>query len=168
MVIVEESQRLHPCRVLKVLIAVHPVLISLDVSGHHEFEKVSEEVHLCSHGFHGVIESSICIILEAHLPIDVPSPHHILRHRSRGWECYFGTSRDIVGIRLRSLLLVIALRLRLRQGNLCQTCHKTYNQYASHLSMLLIYKFCYFTMTSMAPGSLRVMPSGPVADTFVI
>ena len=140
MVVVEEIERFHPCRVVETLIAVEPVLIHLDVAMHHQFEEIGEEVHLRAHGFHGIIQSGIGIILEVEFPVDVTPPHHVFRHGSRSGEGNLSPCGDVVGIRLGSLLFaLVSARLRLGSNIQDHTYGEQDEYYASHIEKFPFY-----------------------------
>ena len=175
-IVVEKLQRLDAQRLVETLAtAVDIVAVGRDAAmvgtGHDELEDVSEQVHLRADRLCGIVKRGVGVVAEVNLTIDVAPPDHVLVHPLLGGERYLRPHRHIVAVAggLRFLLLP-GLGLSLGKAGR-QTGAHNQEQYFSHSFIVLALMSCisnYLTFTSMAPGKVRVMPSGPVARTSVI
>ena len=63
MIIVKKSLRLYYGRITEHLIAIKPILVSLDIACEHQFKQIRKKIHLRAYRFHWVIETRIGIIV---------------------------------------------------------------------------------------------------------
>ena len=94
MVIVEECLELDLGSLVEDLVSVKPVLVGLDVAGHHELEDVGEEVDLVAHRLYRVVEAGVGVVVEVELAIDIAAPHDIFGHAGLHREGNLGSGRD--------------------------------------------------------------------------
>ena len=111
--VVKELERLNPCRIIEHLRSIEPVFIGTDTpsfgAAHHEFEEIGEEIHLCAHGLHRIVETGVLVGGQVQLTVDVTAPDNILRHlhgRGKGDTCPL---RHVLRVGLLRFLLLLLL-----------------------------------------------------------
>ena len=128
MIVIEKLQRLNLCRIGEIFVAIKCILIGINTatstSTHHKLKHIGKQIHLCSHRLYRIVETSIGIVVEVELTIDISTPIDIFRHLILCRKRNLSTSCHSIS---RSFLLCIeslhsTLRSLCRHG-LHHECH---------------------------------------------
>ena len=128
MVVVEHGLHLNLCGVREYLVTIEAVLIDGDIAVECQLEDISKQVDLLIHRLYGVVESTIGILVEVYLAVDITAPHDVLWHIDSRGEHQSGTHRHALVLRLSTCLLLCLLLATCLGLSHCASSHQRYHQ----------------------------------------
>ena len=139
--VIEDGLHLHLSLISKHIGTVvgNGVLVDWDITILCQLEDVGEKVHLLALRLHGVVKTSILVLRQVDLTVDITSPHNIFWHLDSRGEGYLCTDRHgRRGIFRLCLLLLFCFRLDtallgLRLRGTSHQCYQYQEQNTFHI-----------------------------------